>query len=95
VTRREGTEVPPSEDSNDQAVDGLAHLQAAAKEMIAAARSFLDVAETLVDDPKAVQALGGAVTTLAKLAASTLMSSGTSSADGDDGEPRIQRIRVG
>jgi hypothetical protein len=62
--------------------------------MIAAARSFLDVAETLVDDPKAVQALGGAVTTLAKLAASTLAYSGGSS-EGDDGEPRVQRIRVG
>ena len=85
--------VPTNEDTNDQAQDGLAHLQAAAKEMIAAARSFLDVAETLVDDPKAVQALGGAVTTLAKLAASTLMSPGATH-DGDD-EPRVQRIRVG
>ena len=85
--------VPTNEDTNDQAQDGLAHLQAAAKEMIAAARSFLDVAETLVDDPKAVQALGGAVTTLAKIAATTLMNPGGTH-EGDD-EPRVQRIRVG
>jgi hypothetical protein len=84
--------VPTNEETSDQAQDGLAHLQAAAKEMIAAARSFLDVAETLIEDPKAVQALGGAVTTLAKMAASTLMSSGPTH-DGDD-EPRVQRIRV-
>jgi hypothetical protein len=84
--------VPTNEETSDQAQDGLAHLQAAAKEMIAAARSFLDVAETLVEDPKAVQALGSAVTTLAKMAASTLMSPGPAH-DADD-EPRVQRIRV-
>ena len=86
--------MPTNEDSNDLAQDGLAHLQAAAKEMIAAARSFLDVAETLVQDPKAVQALGGAVTMLAKMAATTLMNPAGGSSDGDD-EPRVQRIRVG
>ena len=85
--------MPTNDETTDQAQDGLAHLQAAAKEMIAAARSFLDVAETLVEDPKAVQALGGAVTTLAKLAASTLMNPGAAS-NADD-EPRVQRIRVG
>jgi hypothetical protein len=83
-----------NEDSSDLAQEGLAHLQSAAKEMIAAARSFLDVAETLVEDPQAVQALGGAVTALAKLAAGTLMNA-TDGGGGDDGEPRVQRIRVG
>jgi hypothetical protein len=93
VTREEET-VAANEGSTDLAQEGLAHLQAAAKEMIAAARSFLDVAETLVEDPQAVQALGGAVTTLAKLAAGTLLNA-TGGASADDDEPRVQRIRVG
>jgi len=93
MTRGEAS-VSANEESSDLAQEGLSHLQAAAKEMIAAARSFLDVAESLVEDPQAVQALGGAVTTLAKLAAGTLMNAADRS--GDDGdEPRVQRIRVG
>jgi F420-dependent methylenetetrahydromethanopterin dehydrogenase len=93
MTRGEAS-VSAKEESSDLAQEGLAHLQAAAKEMIAAARSFLDVAETLVEDPQAVQALGGAVTTLAKLAAGTLLNAAEGGAD-DGGEPRVQRIRVG
>jgi hypothetical protein len=37
--------------------EGVAHLQAAAREMIAAARAFLDVAEEVLEDPKAGEAL--------------------------------------
>ncbi|HSL60042.1 MAG TPA: hypothetical protein VK866_19505 [Acidimicrobiales bacterium] len=39
---------------DDRTASGVAHLQAAARELIAAARTFLDVAEDLVDDPQAV-----------------------------------------
>ena len=38
---------------SDRTDEAMAHLQAAAHEMIKAARAFLDVAEDLVTDPKA------------------------------------------
>ncbi len=41
----------------DRTGDGVAHLQAAARELIAAVRAFLDVAEEVVEDPKAGGAL--------------------------------------
>jgi hypothetical protein len=75
-------------EAEDRATDGLAHLQAAAKEAIAAARAFLDVAEDLVADPAAVtavvDAIGGAVRTVARRGRE---------AAGDDGG-HVQRIRV-
>ena len=37
---------------DDKTDEAMAHLQAAAQEMINAARAFLDVAEELVTDPK-------------------------------------------
>ena len=37
--------------------EAVAHLQSAARELIAAVRAFLDVAEELVEDPKAGEAL--------------------------------------
>ena len=40
-----------SEQPQSPAVEGLEHLQAAAIELIAAARSFLDVLEGVVRDP--------------------------------------------
>ena len=47
----------PGTDGDDRAALGLAHLQAAARELIEAARAVLDVAADLVDDPKAVTAV--------------------------------------
>jgi hypothetical protein len=44
-------------DRADRTGDAVAHLQAAAREMIAAARAFLDVAEEVVEDPEAGEAL--------------------------------------
>ena len=40
-----------SSDARGPATEGLEHLQAAALELIAAARSFLDVVEGVVRDP--------------------------------------------
>jgi hypothetical protein len=40
--------------SQDRAREGLEHLQAAARELIEAARAILDVAEDVVNDPEAV-----------------------------------------
>ena len=48
-------------DRYDRAREGVTHLQAAARELIHAARAVLDVAEDLVDDPDAVAAVAGAV----------------------------------
>ena len=44
-------------DRGDRTSEAVGHLQAAAREMIAAARAFLDVAEEVIDDPKAGEAL--------------------------------------
>ena len=41
----------------DRAGEAVAHLQTAAREVIAAFRAFLDVAEELVEDPKSGEAL--------------------------------------
>jgi hypothetical protein len=49
--------------NDERAAEGLEHLQAAALELIAAARAFLDVAEDVVTDPE------GVTGTLASLAA--------------------------
>jgi hypothetical protein len=58
--------VPETADGSDDELDdrageAMAHLQRAAREMIAAARVLLDVAEELVDDPKAGEALLGSL----------------------------------
>lgn len=44
-------------------------LQAAARQLIAAGRSFLDAAEALIDDPEALRRMMGVVTTLGQEAA--------------------------
>jgi hypothetical protein len=48
----------------DRAREGLQHLQAAARELILAARALLDVAEDLIDDPAALATLVGAMGSL-------------------------------
>lgn len=80
------------------AAQGVEHLQAAAKEMIRAARSLLDAAEGLVDDPTVVQGLAGTFTDLAGAAASWLRTSAAPSSDaeeeGRDGGGKVQRINL-
>lgn len=76
--------------------EGLAHLQAAAREAIAAARAFLDVAEELVGDPAAASAVVDAVGAVVRTAAQRgRQAAGQRAADdrGDEGA-RVQRIRV-
>lgn len=48
----------------DAAAEGVEHLQAAARELLAAARSFLDVVERVVEDP---DRLGGAASSVVDL----------------------------
>ena len=77
-----------SDDTNatgddDRAADGLAHLQAAARELIHAARAMLDVAEELVEDPGTVSAVADAV----GMAVRTAARAGRRAAGlGDDGD---------
>ena len=51
--------------SEERALEAIRHLQAAALEMIAAARSVLDLAEDLVVDPASLLALAAAASELA------------------------------
>jgi hypothetical protein len=84
---------------DDRAAEGLAHLQAAARELIQAARAVLDVAEELVDDPASAGAIAdamGAVVRTAARAGRRAAGHGTGG-DDDDGPGRsgVERIRVG
>jgi len=73
-------------DEHDPAHDVVVHLQAAALEVIAAVRAFLDAAEGLVRDPSA------AVTLASSLAARARPGH---DGDGDDeGSGGVQRIPV-
>lgn len=54
--------------NDDRADEALGHLQVAAKEMIEAARAFLDVAEALVTDPRTAETVLGLIDSLAGVA---------------------------
>jgi hypothetical protein len=71
----------------DRAGEAVAHLQTAAREVIAAFRAFLDVAEEVVEDPKAGEAL---LETLGDVARRVVPRSG-GSPDDDGG---VQHITV-
>jgi hypothetical protein len=71
---------------DDRASEAMAHLQTAAREMIAAARAFLDVAEELVEDPKSGEALLG---TLGDVARRVVPRN-----DRDDGSDGVEHITV-
>jgi len=93
----------PSEDRTvDPAREGLEHLQAAAHEMIAAARSMLDAVEEILEDPRAATAMASAFSTVARLVEGAVLSvngitgGGASEHDDERSEhPRVQRIKVG
>lgn len=75
---------------------GIDHLQRAAREVIAASRALLDVAEELVDDPRTAAGVVDLVRGMAGSAgapARRAPSSGEGGADDDDG-PAVQRIPV-
>lgn len=80
------------EQRNDPAREGLEHLQTAAREMIAAARSMLDACEELLEDPRAASTLSTIVGTVGRMVGG-LAGAGAPPSDPDD-EPRVQRIRV-
>jgi hypothetical protein len=87
---------------DDRAREGLDHLQAAAKEMIQAARTMLDVVEELVDDPAMVQDVVGTLGSFAAAAAARVRPRAERPGDDDrddDGDDdvdagRDRRIRL-
>ena len=82
----------------DPAREGLEHLQTAAHEMIAAARSMLDAVEELLDDPRAATSMATAFATVSRLvegAVASVSGMGPGGASEPDDEPRVQRIKVG
>ena len=92
--------------NDERAAEGLDHLQAAALEMIQAARAFLDIAEDLVTDRDKVAEVVAAVSSVADVATRAARGAaprgGTATADGSvatDREPApphdgVQHIRV-
>jgi hypothetical protein len=82
----------------DPAREGLEHLQAAAHEMIAAARSMLDAVEEILEDPRAAGSVAAAFGTVSRLiegAVAQVNGVVTGSHAEPDDEPRVQRIKVG
>lgn len=93
---------------SDPRVDaGIEHLQTAAKELIGAARAFLDVLDDLVDDRDALHDVAAAVTSLADSAVAGARQAGFDPTDlfrtrprpsGERAtrasEPRVEHIRV-
>jgi hypothetical protein len=78
-------------DKAEKAVEGLGHLQAAALEMIKAARAFLDVAEDLVQDPGTAKAVMAAMAAMAQAAA---QAGRPHSAGDEERESGVERIPV-
>jgi hypothetical protein len=88
----------PDANCPDRAREGVQHLQAAARELIQAARALLDVAEDLIDDPAAIGTLVGA---LGAMGDAARRRTATPAADGHregaaeaSPEPTIERITV-
>src|SRR5437868_8937567 len=82
----------------DPAREGLEHLQAAAHEMIAAARSMLDAVEEVLGDPRAASSIATAMGVMSRLVEGAVASVGgmvSGSVPDADDEPRVQRIKVG
>ena len=80
-------------EGDDRAAEGLSHLQAAAREAIAAARAFLDVADELVADPAAVSAVVEAVGSAVRVAARRGRDAVGGHGSDDDGG-HVERIKV-
>jgi hypothetical protein len=79
--------------ATNEPTDGLAHLQKAALEMIAAARAFLEVAEKVVQNPETVRNAVSTVGTLAKLVVQSAESPKTA-ANGEHPDSTIEHIEL-
>ena len=98
-------DLPPG--TQARAREGIEHLQAAARELIEAARAALDVAEEVVNDPDTLTTLASTFATVGDVARRFTGTggwpTGASGAGGgpagdgraeDDDAPRVQRITV-
>jgi hypothetical protein len=92
-------------DVHERAREGIEHLQAAARELIAAARAALDVAEELVNDPDGMASLAGMVAGLGDLARRATgrgwppgggwpPAEGVHDTPDDERQAKVERIRV-
>ena len=72
---------------------GLAHLQAAALEMIAASRAMLDAAEQVVEDPRAAASIVDLLGSLTAMAKGRASGPGRDP-DDPDADPPVQHISV-
>ena len=84
---------------DERAREGLVHLQAAALELIAAARAFLDVAESITREPGAIAAVADAAASVVRAAAASAPSGKGPKADSggqadEDPPPGVTRIRL-
>lgn len=86
--------------AQDRAREGIDHLQNAARELIAAARAALDVAEDLIDDPDTMASVVGAAGQLGGLGdlVRNLLPTARSRREAEPfaaaDEPAVQRIEV-
>ena len=87
----EGETPGPDSPADGRTTATVEHLRAAAHEMIGALRGFLDIAEELVDDPKAGEAVVETVTALAD-AARRGTRSAMRDAVGDNASDRYESI---
>lgn len=82
-------------DDDPRVQAGVEHLQRAAREVIAASRSLLDVAEELVESPGGITKMFGVLGDLGALAQRTARQAGGSPPDDEtDPDPPVQRIPV-
>ena len=86
-------------DKHERAREGVEHLQAAARELIAAARAALDVAEDVVNDPDAMVSLAGLVAGLGDMARRVTgggwpPATGREPVPEDERQAKVERIRV-
>jgi len=80
----------------DAARAGLEHLQSAAVEMIAAARSMLDAVEELIDDPRMASSVTAAFATVGRgiEGAVASMTDAMANSAKPDEDSHVQRIKV-
>jgi len=76
--------------ASDSASEGVEHLQAAAQEMLAAARSFLDAVEDVVADRDKMNAMVGVVVDVMETVGKSLASFGP---DGPDSTVDLRDLR--
>jgi len=86
-------------DVHERARQGVEHLQAAARELIEAARAALDVAEDMVNDPDALASLAALVAglgdTVRRVAGGGWPPSGNPEPEPEDErQAKVERIRV-